>query len=102
VNGLDLVFHSRGVFTGAGTLAREAACLGVPSCSFFGGKTLLAVDRRLIDEGKMYFSRDPDLLLEEFSNMKPKANSLSRAKEVKGIVMDRLEEIMQGRDVSVR
>jgi len=48
INGLDACYYSNGVFTGAGTFAREAACLGVPSFSFFLGANLLAVDKELI------------------------------------------------------
>ncbi|WP_157533146.1 DUF354 domain-containing protein, partial [Haloferax profundi] len=31
LNGLDLAWHSQGVLTGSGTMAREAACMGKPA-----------------------------------------------------------------------
>ncbi len=63
LNGLDLCYYADAVLTGAGTFAREAACLGIPSFSFYAGRQLLAVDRKLIAEKKMYHSRDVDLLV---------------------------------------
>lgn len=63
LNGLDLCFNADAVLTGAGTFAREAACLGVPSFSFYAGKQLLAVDKKLINDKKMIHSRDPDYLV---------------------------------------
>jgi len=38
LNGLDACYYADAVLTGAGTLAREAACLGVPAFSFYAGK----------------------------------------------------------------
>jgi predicted glycosyltransferase len=63
INGLDACYYSDGVLTGAGTFAREAACLGVPSFSFFAGKSLLTVDKAMIRDSKMFFSRDVTELL---------------------------------------
>lgn len=59
LNGLDLIYHSSAVLTGSGTLAREAACMCKPSVSFFPGHELLSVDQQLVNEGKMFHSRDP-------------------------------------------
>lgn len=58
VNGMDACFYADAILTGAGTMAREAACLGVPSVSFFAGAHLLSVDQSLVDQHKMFFSRD--------------------------------------------
>lgn len=96
VNGLDAVYYSNAVFTGAGTLAREAACLGIPSFSFFAGKDLLAVDKKLITERKMFFSRDPQELLLQFTKSRKAKANLKRAVEVRDIVISRLNEVMQG------
>ncbi len=81
INGLDACFYSDGVFTGAGTFAREAACLGVPSFSFFLGKKLLAVDQDLIDQGLMFYSRDTDKLTDKFiySSRKEYDKSIAQA-----------------------
>ena len=56
MNGLDLCYHAEAVLTGSGTLAREAACLGVPAVSFYPS-SLLAVDKSLIDKGWVFHSR---------------------------------------------
>lgn len=58
LDGLQLAWHSDGVLTGSGTMAREAACMGKPAVSFFPGP-LLSVDRSMVEEGRMLHSRDP-------------------------------------------
>lgn len=65
VFGPDLVWNAACVMTGSGTMAREAACLGVPAISFFPGRNgdLLSVDRQLVGEGKMTHARDLDVLV---------------------------------------
>lgn len=59
LDGLQLAWHSDGVLTGSGTMAREAACMGKPAVSFFPGP-LLSVDRSMVEEGRLVHSRDPD------------------------------------------
>jgi predicted glycosyltransferase len=88
INGLDACYFSRGVFTGAGTFAREAACLGVPSFSFFLGEKLLAVDRDLVQQNKMYFSRDPNDLCQKFNASNRTEANLNEAKAVRDEVID--------------
>lgn len=62
LNGLQLAWHSDGVLTGSGTMAREAACLGKPAVSFFPGP-LLSVDREMVSDGMVFHSRDPDAIV---------------------------------------
>ncbi len=64
LDGLNLVYHSMATLTGSGTMAREAAVMGVPAVSFFPGERLLAVDRDLVDKGKMFHSREPAEIVE--------------------------------------
>ena len=64
VNGLDACYYADAILTGAGTMAREAACLGVPSVSFFAGAHLLAVDQSMVDAGKMFYSRDVEQIMQ--------------------------------------
>jgi len=52
VDGLNLMFHSDAVFSGGGTMAREAALLGVNVYSFFAGK-MGAADKSLAEAGKL-------------------------------------------------
>jgi len=52
INGLDLVWHSDLAISAGGTMIREAAALGVPSYSIFGGR-LGAVDKYLSDCGRL-------------------------------------------------
>jgi predicted glycosyltransferase len=58
LNGLDLIYHSSGVLTGSGTMAREAAVIGRPAASFFPGERLLSVDEDMVKKGMMFHSRD--------------------------------------------
>jgi len=56
LNGSNLLWHADLMIGGGGTMNREAACLGVPAYSFFGGH-LGAVDRYLIQQGKLSLLR---------------------------------------------
>ena len=78
VNGLDACYFADAVLTGAGTFAREAACLGVPSFSFYAGKDMLAVDKKMIADKWMFFSRDPSDLVTEVVRSHRKQNDLKR------------------------
>lgn len=95
VNGLDACYYSNGVFTGAGTFAREAACLGVPSFSFFLGAQLLAVDNDLVKQSKMFYSRDPYLLVEKFIQSERRLADLNKAKAVNEEVMNKVVECIK-------
>ena len=68
VNGLDACYYADAILTGAGTMAREAACLGVPSVSFFAGAHLLAVDQSMVEAGKMFYSRDVQQIMHFLDN----------------------------------
>jgi predicted glycosyltransferase len=94
LNGLDLCYHSMGVLTGSGTMAREAACMGKTAISFFPGKTLLSVDEKLIEEGKMIHTRDPKAIVEHvISNIKPtQCIKLERCRNVKENVIRIIKE----------
>jgi predicted glycosyltransferase len=58
VDALSLMWYSDAVFSGGGTMVREAALLGVPTFSIFGGK-LGAADDALVHQGKLRLVRDP-------------------------------------------
>jgi len=57
VEGLNLIWYSDLVFTGGGTMAREAAVLGARAYSVFLSETG-AVDKYLESIGKLFFIRD--------------------------------------------
>ena len=94
LNGLDLCYYSSGVFTGAGTLAREAACLGIPSFSFFLGERLLAVDQKLVREEKITFSRDPAILVNSFLKSNKKLPDIKRSISVSEEVKSKLNDVI--------
>lgn len=85
LNGLDLCYFANAVMTGSGTFAREAACMGNTSVSFFPSDKLLSVDKSLIEKGKMFHSKDSkeivDYIIDNYEK-KIKLN-LERSKIVK-------------------
>jgi hypothetical protein len=94
INGMDACYYSNAVLTGAGTMAREAACLGVPAFSFYAGKKLLTVDQKMISDGWMFFSRDPSVLIERFLKSSKKEPDLARCMLVQQEVKSKLEEVV--------
>ncbi len=95
VNGLDACYFADAVLTGAGTFAREAACLGVPAFSFFAGKSLLAVDKALIREKKMIWSRDVNEIISSLKKSARQNVDLIRCKAVQEEVISKLVEVIQ-------
>lgn len=95
LNGLDICYHADAVLTGAGTLAREAACLGVPAVSFYTGKELLTVDQKMIEKEWMFFSRNPNEILKYMKNSTRKEPDLSRSLKVKSQILQKLDEVLE-------
>ena len=97
LNGLDLIYHSNAVLTGSGTMAREAACMGRTAVSFFPNNSLLSVDKQLVEEGKIYHSRDPKEILEYvLSNYTKKETlCLERSKKVKKEVITIINSLIE-------
>lgn len=100
VNGLDACYYADAILTGAGTMAREAACLGVPSVSFFAGAHLLAVDQSFVDSGKMFYSRDVQQIMQFLNNSRHSfftergggIAGLERCKQVQQEILDVLDQ----------
>ena len=91
INGLDACYYSDCVITGAGTMAREAACLGVPAISFFAGDRLLSVDKEIISQKRMYHSRDTADIIKYYISSKKSIFSNSNSLEVRNEVISKLE-----------
>lgn len=94
INGLDACFYAEAVLTGAGTMAREAACLGIPAVSFFAGKRLLTVDQSLINQGKMFFSRDAEAIVDFLSKSKRSSIDVGRCKKVQTEILNKLDSFL--------
>lgn len=94
INGLDACYFSDAVLTGAGTLAREAACLGVPAFSFYSGKQLLAVDKEMISEKRIFYSRDVKEISAKLLISKRHDVNLRRCIQVREEVAGRLKELL--------
>ena len=94
LNGLDLCWHADGVMTGSGTLAREAALLGVKAVSFFP-EELLAVDKDLVSQGKVYHSKDPEAIVSHMNENHRARPTFSSVKErsgsVRGVLLSQLK-----------
>ena len=103
VNGLDACYYADAILTGAGTMAREAACLGVLSVSFFAGAHLLAVDQSMVDAGKMFYSRDVQQIMQFLEASKKSfftergggIAGLERCKAVQQEILDTLDKKIQ-------
>ena len=96
VNGLDACYFADAILTGAGTMAREAACLGVPSVSFFAGSRLLAVDRSLVEQGKMFFSRDVKAIMGFIKSASHGEASFEQSKIVQEEIFHKVDEFIFG------
>ena len=94
LNGLDVCYYSKAVLTGSGTFAREAACMGTPAVSFFPGKQLLAVDQKMVNDGWMFHSRDPEEIVDYVLNSKKRTVNLDRSKKVQKEVFDIVKNIL--------
>ena len=96
INGLCGAWFSSAVLTGAGTLAREAACMGIPSVSFFPGQELLSVDRKMVNMGWIYRSRNVEEIVRYVNSSSRRKADLSRSKKAKEEVVKAIKEIING------
>jgi uncharacterized protein len=90
LNGLDLIYYSDAALTGSGTMAREAACMGKTAVSFFPSNILLSVDQQLVEEGKLYHSRNPEDIIEYILSHRGKReiDNFERSKNVKKNILE--------------
>ncbi len=95
VNGLDACYYSEAVLTGAGTFAREAACLGIPAVSFFPGEKLLTVDKKMVEDEWIFHSRNPREIVDYILSSKKRKVDLSRCKKVQSEVFGIIERLLQ-------
>lgn len=95
MNGLDLIWISDLVISGGGTMIREAAALGVPAYSIFGGK-VGAVDSFLENSGRLILIRDSDDLKTKLKIIKRDQNKLSDDSHSPTLlfIVDELEKVI--------
>lgn len=94
INGLDASYFTLAVLSGAGTFTREAACLGKPAVSFYAGDTLLAVDKKMINDGWIFHSRNPEEIIQYLESAQPRDISLERSKTIQKEVFSKLDEML--------
>ncbi|MDI6916874.1 MAG: DUF354 domain-containing protein [Thermoplasmatales archaeon] len=94
LNGLDVCYYSKVVLTGSGTFARESACMGTPAVSFYPD-VLLSVDKKLVDEGKIFHSRNVDKIVDYVIKSKKKSLNLERCKKVQEEVLNITKNILE-------
>jgi predicted glycosyltransferase len=95
LNGLDLCYYADAVLTGSGTLAREAACIGTTSVSFFPSSKMLSVDQQFVDKKKVLHSRDVDEIVDYVLKKSQKhIRDIGRCKSVKEEVVNSIYRIL--------
>lgn len=95
LNGLDLCYYADAVLTGSGTLAREAACIGTTSISFFPSSKLLSVDQQFVDKRIMLHSRDVNEIVNyAFKKSQKPLKNMQRCKSVKKEVVNSVYRIL--------
>jgi predicted glycosyltransferase len=94
LNGLDLCWHARAVLSGSGTLSREAACMGKPAVSFYPGDNMLSVDKKMIDDGMLFHSRDETEIVKFLSGAKLRPIDMKRCRAVRDKVFDIVGDIL--------
>ena len=97
VNGLDLCRNAQAVLSGSGTLAREAACMGVPAVSFFPHQ-LLSVDEYFVNNGEMFHSRSADDIVQYVKKHlgKRHVGRIQRARDVREYVIAKTRAVLDG------
>lgn len=98
VHGLNLIWHSDIVISGGGTMIREAAALGVPAYSTFGGK-MGSVDKYLEEQGRLVLISNADEVKSKIKiekRIKTENKSIGPSKTLSKIV-DEVEVILNER-----
>jgi uncharacterized protein len=95
LNGLDICYYADAVLTGAGTIAREAICLGTPAVSFYAGSKLLMVDKEMIKQGTMIHSRNAYEIEAYILKAKKKHINMTKSKSVKEEVISKVDELLK-------
>ena len=76
-------------------------CLGAfyefdeAAVSYYAGSSLLTVDRSLVEQERVFFSRQPEDIVSFVSSAKGKEPDFERCKEVQGEVMEKVETILK-------
>ncbi len=94
LNGLDVCYYSSAVLTGAGTFSREAAIMGTPAVSFFAGKKFLSVDKKMFFDNMVFFSRNPDSIIDYIKKSKKVAFNQSKSIEIQQEFLALIEKIV--------
>jgi len=99
LNGLDLCYNANAVLTGSGTLAREAACMGITAVSFFPSTELLSVDKKLIQEKKILHSRNIEKITDYVISKNNIIRNLDfeRCKKVRDFVVNKTNECLKNK-----
>lgn len=95
LNGLDLCYYSDAILTGAGTFSREAAVFGTPAVSFYAGTEFLSVDKHLINQKKIFFSRDVNDIINYLYKSKKQIFDQSDSKHVLNFILERINKIIE-------
>lgn len=98
VDGLDLIFAADLLISGGGTMNREAALLGVPVYSIFGGKQG-ALDAQMEREGAIVFIRNggdiAKIVLQKRKRDDPTSYSNALTDRVERFVIDQIDTFLE-------
>jgi uncharacterized protein len=95
VDALSLMAQSDGVFSGGGTMTREAALLGVDSYSTFGGE-LGAVDKALAGEGKLKILQLPTEVEQlVFKKRRPTLRNNHQSRQTRDFICDQILQFVR-------
>jgi len=94
LNGLDVSYYSDAVLTGAGSFSREAAVIGTPSVSFFAGEKFLGVDKEMFRNGMVFYSREPEEIIQHVIKAKKKSFDSFASKKVQKELLEKLNRTL--------
>jgi predicted glycosyltransferase len=98
LDGLALLVRSYAVFSGGGTMSREAALLGRKTYSFFGGP-LGAADKYLIDQGKLVMLHTEDDVLNLRLDLPDITRTDMRARGLAETITNEIQRFANGEQV---
>ncbi len=93
LKGMDICWYSKVLLTGSGTFAREAAVIGTPAVEFHSIKSF-AVDHILVEQDRLFISRDVGEIMDYVRSCEKKEPDLARSRKVQAEVMDIVRQIL--------
>jgi predicted glycosyltransferase len=100
LNGLELCWQATAVLSGSGSMTREAAILGVPAVSFYPGEKLLAVDRAMIEQDRIFHSRNARDIMKYIKSAKRRSFDQENCVKVRDEVFSLIAGILKKLEIN--